>query len=225
VISSGNGRETRKIPPEVFRLISGFDTANLCDGMKTPNIMNSGIKPVSSEWKIAGQALTVRLPAGDSLMTFLALELAQEGDVLVIDAGGLADNAVWGDMKSLAAKCRRISGIVLDGAVRDPAGIRNAGVPVFARYVTCRASSKNTPGEINTTIHCGGAAVHPGDVVVGDEGGVVVIPLRELEDVLARTKEKVDSDEQARERIQRGDVMPENIRRQLKAFGFFPDEY
>lgn len=207
-------------PRAIVEELARFGTSGICDGMDVPNAMQHGLKPLSAGWRIAGPALTVSLPVGDSLMTSLAIEIAREGDVIVVDAKGVAENAVWGDMKSFAAHSKGIAGIVIDGAVRDPQGIREIGLPVFAKYVTCRASSKNNPGLINVPIACAGAAVNPGDIVVGDEGGVVVIPPSLVEDVLARTRAKLAAEERAKRDILEGRVLSPGIRKELENLGW-----
>jgi 4-hydroxy-4-methyl-2-oxoglutarate aldolase len=200
--------------------LSLFNTSALCDGMELPSAMHYSLKPLSQGWKIIGPALTVSLPVGDSLLTSLAIEIAQEGDVIVVDAKGVPENAVWGDMKSFAARAKGIGGIVIDGAVRDPDGIREVGVPVFAKYVTCRASSKNNGGEICTPISCAGAVVNPGDIIVGDEGGVVVIPQSKLDEVLAKAEAKLASEEKTRRDILEGQYISKGVRAELERLGW-----
>lgn len=205
---------------ELLETLNSFGTASLCDGMALPNAMHHNLKPLANEWKIAGPALTVRLPAGDSLLTSLAIERAREGDILVIDAKGTSENAVWGDMKSFAAKVKKIAGIVIDGAARDPEGIRKIGVPVFAKYVTCCASTKNNGGELGIPMSCAGAFVNPGDIIVGDEGGVICIPRSELKEVIAKTEAKIAAEEKTKEAILRGEFLSSGVRKELERLGY-----
>ena len=206
--------------PETLEALRGFDTSNLCDGMGNGGAMHSQIKPLIADWKIAGPAVTVRLPIGDSLLISEAVELAREGDVIVVDAHGCMDNAVWGDLKCLACKVKKLAGVVIDGAVRDIEGIREIGFPVFARSVTCRSSSKNNPGEINVPVSCGGVAVQPGDIVVGDEGGVVVVPPLHVGQIVANVRKKMAWQEQMKGEILAGKFVTENFLKQMESLGY-----
>ncbi|WP_241014735.1 RraA family protein [Burkholderia sp. Ac-20379] len=122
-----------------------------------------------------GNALTVKPRPGDNLMIHKALELAQAGDVLVVDGSGASDSALVGDVILTIARSRRLAGFVVDGAVRDVAAFARAGFPCYSRSVTHRGPSKSGLGEINTTIAVDGMVVHPGDLVIGDADGVLAI--------------------------------------------------
>lgn len=215
-----NIQEFPRLSESVSRRLKAFSTSSLCDGMAVPNVMHHTLKPLFDGWKIAGPALTVSLPPGDSLMTSLAIEIAREGDVIVVDAKGAPENAVWGDVKSFAAKAKKIAGVVIDGAVRDPEGIRETGVPVFAKYVVCRASSKNNAGEINIPVSCAGAVVNPGDIVVGDAGGVIVVPPSQLVEILTKTEAKLASEEKMKREILEGRLLSPSIRGELERQGW-----
>lgn len=125
---------------------------------------------------MAGPALTVRCYPGDNLMCHYALQMAQPGDILVVDGSGYTEGALWGGLLSLSARQRKLGGTVVDGAARDCDDIRQLGYPVYARSLTPRGVFKTMKGEINVAINCGGVAVQPGDLIVGDENGIVVVP-------------------------------------------------
>lgn len=182
-----------KRPPEEiikeFEKISGFTPA-VSDAMAGTRYMSSRIKPISTAKRICGPAITVNNPAGSSLLLHKATEIAQPGDVIVGDCRGYTDDAVWGYLMTLSAINKRIAGVVIDGSARDINGIRETDFPVFAVGVVGRGPNKATwGGEINTPIQCGGVPVDPGDVILGNEDGVVVIPRKECKDVLLRAKE------------------------------------
>jgi len=134
---------------------------------------------------MCGRALTVRPAAGDNLAVYLAMRHIEPGDVLVIESRGQTAVAQWGDTTALVARGAGAAGAVLDGAVRDVRGIVEAGLPVFASpAVVANGSTRVGPGEINVPVAVGGVAVLPGDVVFGDDHGVVVIPADEAAAVL-----------------------------------------
>lgn len=132
-----------------------------------------------------GAALTVRCHVGDNLTLHKAIELIQPGDVIVVDAGGYKETGgMWGEIMTLAAKKRGIEGIVIDGAARDIPILREINFPIFARTSSPGSTAKKTFGSINRPITCGGILVNPGDFIIGDEDGVVVIPRARVEETI-----------------------------------------
>jgi regulator of RNase E activity RraA len=154
---------------------------------------------------MAGPALTVRTRPGDNLVVHKALDLARPGDILVIDAGGELTNAILGELMSLYAASCGIAGLVVDGAVRDKATISNGLIPVFARGVSHRGPYKSGPGEIHGTVSLGGVPVHDGDIIVGDDDGIVVVPRARAEVTAAAAEEVVAREEEQRKAIERGE--------------------
>jgi regulator of RNase E activity RraA len=147
--------------------------------------------------KLVGTAITVRVQPGDSLMVAKALAIAQPGDVIVIDGRGVVSRSLWGGNRSLFAASRGIAGAIIDGATRDTDESQSAGLPVFARAICPMGSTAKGPGELNFPIACGGIAVHPGDVVVGDAEGIVVIPWQDAEDVYSAWRRVMEYEQAA----------------------------
>ena len=139
---------------------------------------------------MAGPALTVKTRPGDNLMVHKALDLAAPGDVIVVDAGGDLTNAIIGELMLAHAIQRKLGGIVINGAVRDVAAIRQQTFPVFAAGTTHRGPYKDGPGEINVAIAIDGMVVEPGDLVLGDDDGVTCVPFDHVEKVYVTTKAK-----------------------------------
>jgi regulator of RNase E activity RraA len=135
------------------------------------------IKPLSPESALCGPALTVRTRPGDNLMVWKAVDVAQPGDVLVIATYGHTVTSTFGEFVVKAAKAKGVAGIVCDGMCRDLSGIRATGLPTFVLGASPAAPGKDGPGEIGGRVSCGGVVVEAGDIVVGDEDGVVVVPL------------------------------------------------
>lgn len=173
-----------------------LSTTEISDALGGNNVMESQIKPISPNMKIVGRAFTVQLPFQDSNITHNAIEEAESGDILIINTNKSCEKAVWGDVKTIKAMKKGIGGIVVDGAIRDASGNIDLGFPVFTKYVVPAASNHNGGGELNIPIVCGGVKVNPGDIVVGDENGVVVIDKDKLNEVIevAILKQKLDQD-------------------------------
>lgn len=169
-------------------LIAGFtehDAAKVGDAMGHYGIMHYEIKPISPGMRLLGPAITVLTSPGDALYVAHAADVAQPGDVIVIDAGGYLDVSVIGDRISYYMKEKRgVAGLVVDGAVRDARGLREMAFPTFARGITPRIFGSQGPGAINVPISCGGVPVNPGDLVLGDDDGVVVVPREDVARVL-----------------------------------------
>ena len=164
-------------------------TGNVCDAMDRFGALDYHIKPLDAASRLCGTALTVRTRPGDNLAIYQALEESRPGDVLVIQTYDHTVGSTIGDLVVNNAQRRGLAGIVCDGLVRDASGIRAIGLPVFARGLSPSSPFKDGPAEIGGAIACGGIAVHPGDVIVGDEDGVVVIPQNDLVIIAARLQE------------------------------------
>ncbi|MED4228692.1 RraA family protein [Neobacillus cucumis] len=170
-------------------------TTCISDVMDGLNNMHPAIKPLKEEYKFAGRALTVKIPVGDNLAVLKAIREAKAGDVIVIDAKGDQYRAIAGDFVIGMAQTLGVSAIVVDGVIRDVVGIKNLDFPVFCRGTAVAASSKAGVGEINIPISCGGTSVNPGDIIVGDADGVVVIPQAEAQEIMEKSLEKLKKDE------------------------------
>ena len=135
-----------------------------------------GLRPFHRRGRLAGTALTVRTRTGDNLAIHEALEMVRPGDVVVVDAGGDTSRAVVGEIMKAIAEHRGAAGFVIDGAIRDAASFAASDFPCFARAAVHRGPYKNGPGAINVPVSIGGCVIVPGDIVVGDEDGVVAFP-------------------------------------------------
>ena len=160
---------------ELVELFRDLPVANIDDNMERTAAVESAIVPLG-KGQLLGTAFTVQVAQGDNLMFHAAMDLAKPGDVIVIDAGGFAERAIFGELMATYCKVRGIRGIVCDGAVRDAEGLAALeDFPVYARAVTPNGPYKNGPGQINVPVVIGGKIVHPGDIVVGDSDGVLFI--------------------------------------------------
>lgn len=172
-----------------LRRIARIPTAVLSDALGRLGTMAAAIKPVSPGMRLTGIAHTVRCFPGDYLTLLKALAEAREGEVLVVDGGGVQEAALLGKLMAIEAKRKGLRGFVIDGAVRDLRGLEEVGIPVFARGATPRVGTAEHLQETQVPIICGGAPVQPGDVVHGDEDGVVVFGATRLRGVVSRAIE------------------------------------
>jgi RraA family protein len=162
-------------PRALIEALRGIATAHLSDNLHRLNAVSADIRPCHNKAKLVGTAFTVKVPPGDNLMVHKAIDIARPGDVIVVDAGGVVAHAIIGEIMSSLAESRGAAGMIIDGAIRDADALAKSAFPVYARGVTHRGPYKNGPGEINVPVAIGGAVVNPGDIVVGDEDGLVLL--------------------------------------------------
>jgi 4-hydroxy-4-methyl-2-oxoglutarate aldolase len=174
---------------------AGIPTTTLADLLSREQVMDIGIRPLWTPMlRLAGPAFTVRCPAGDNLMLHAAIYRAAPGSVIVVEAGDV-DYAMAGGNVCAVAQRRGIAGFVIDGVIRDVAEVREMGFPVFARGVIPIPGTKAAVAPLNTPISCGGASVNPGDIVVADEEGVVVVPHARQEQTLRDAQARLAKEE------------------------------
>ncbi len=190
---------------ELLAKLAGAQTGHIVDALQGRAALDHRIKPVDPECaQFVGPALTCQTGADDNLAILAALVLAEPGDVIVAAADGFSETAVVGDNVAMMAKNKGVVAIVVDGMARDSTGIVPAGLPVFARGVTPNSCVRSGPGRVGLAIVCGGVAVQPGDVVLGDRDGVVVIPQAALEGVVAALDEIRRMEEETQAKIRAG---------------------
>ena len=190
-------REFDRVPAGVVRQASAFQPAILADVAGRRGALHGRIQPLRPRMKLAGTAFTVEVRPGDNLMIHAAMSLARPGDVLVIDGKGDTTCALMGALMINACKKVGLAGVVIDAAVRDTEELRELGFPVYAVGSNPNGPTKGVSGRINWPISCGGIAVNPGDLVVGDADGVVVVEREKAEAMLPLAEKKV-ADEKAR---------------------------
>jgi len=176
------------VSPRLLKDIRTIRTSLLSDALGKGGAMDHDMHCVSANCRMAGPAVTVRVHTADILMVGITLSHCPKGSVLVIDGQGELNTALWGEVTTLAARLKGLQGVVIDGAIRDLYKIRRDRLPVFARGVVPNAGGVQYAGEFQVPVQCGGAIVHPGDWVVGDEDGVVVIPQDRLASVIDAAK-------------------------------------
>jgi 3-hexulose-6-phosphate synthase / 6-phospho-3-hexuloisomerase len=189
----------------IFLQVSG---PNITDAMHRKGAM-SGIFSVCGNVRMVGRAVTVHTLAGDWAKPVEAIDVAQKGEVIVINNDGVTDVAPWGELATISCKRKGISGVVIDGAVRDVDDIRAMKFPLFAKAIVPNAGEPKGYGEINAEIRCAGQYVRPGDWIIGDESGVVVVPQERAYEIARRALEVRKNEERIREEIKRGSTLAE----------------
>lgn len=201
--------EESKKTEDLIEKLRGYSTPELCDGMEDARVMDHGIKPMVTAKKIVGTACTVWVPKGVSGFIPEVLKQVKKGEILVIAGKGECDYSYWGDHRSICAKLRGVEGVIIDGAFRDIEGCREAGVPVYARAVIPRSCKKDSVGQMNVPVFCGGVDVYPGDLIVGDENGVCVIHPEEVDGILKKADRKIEAQRRTIEYMEKtGIIMP-----------------
>lgn len=176
-------------------------TTCISDVMQGLNNLDPAIKPLKEEYIMAGRSCTVKMMAGDNMAVLKGIRQAKPGDILVVDAKDYLYSAAAGDFVIGLAHTLGLGGVVIDGSVRDVISIKNSNFPVFCKGTTVACSKKYGIGEVNVPISCGGAAIQPGDIIVGDADGVVVIPQSKAESVLKAAMLKLQNDQERAETI------------------------
>lgn len=182
----------------------GIVSAHLSDNMSRLAGADAGLRPWHKRGQLLGVALTVRIPAGDNLMVHKAIDIAQPGDVIVVDAGGATAQAIIGEIMSSMAAARGVVGMVIDGAIRDAGALAKGTFPVYARGATHRGPYKNGPGEIHCTVSIGGMIVYPNDIIIGDEDGLVAVRPDDAVALLAAARACCDKEEKILKSIRGG---------------------
>lgn len=195
---------TRKVSEQDVKNFSTIPVANISDSMARMSAAGARLRPLHRGGKLAGPALTVKSRPGDNLMVHKALDLAEPGDIVVVDAGGDLSNAIIGELMVAHAIRRGLGGIVIHGAVRDLDAIQSGSFPVFAAGVTHRGPYKDGPGEINVPIAIDGMVIAPGDLIVGDSDGLLCVAYEDMAAVYAAAKAKNDAEVAQMAAIQAG---------------------
>lgn len=215
----------RAVSAELVEKFRKLPVANISDCMSRMVAGGARLRPMHDGTLLAGPAVTVRTRPGDNLMVHKALDLAQPGDVIVVDAGGDLTNAIIGEIMTSYAQSRGIAGIIINGAIRDVGAIRRGAFPVYAAGVTHRGPYKDGPGVINGTVALDGMTVEPGDLILGDEDGLLCIPFDQAEAIYQQAAAKHAAEEVTLAEIAAGTFDTSWIDARLGALGCaLPDQ-
>ncbi len=189
-------------------ILDGFReqaSATVHEAMGRKGALDPDIKPIAKGMKVVGRALTVKCHPGDNVMLVKAISMVKQDDVIVVDMGGLVKIGPFGEVLATECKAKKMGGLVFNCSVRDSAEITEMGLPVFSNGLCIRGTAKATLGTINHPISCGDQIIRPGDIILGDDDGVVVVPLEEAEAVLAASRARVAKEAGYIQRLKNGE--------------------
>lgn len=195
----------RPDPEEVERL-SAFGVATVHEALGRVGLMRPYIRPIYPTAKLCGPVITVLLQPGDNWMLHVAAEQVQEGDVVVAGCTTESEDGFFGELLATSIRARGGRGLVIDGGCRDTAELEDLDFPVFSRAINAKGTVKATLGSVNVPVVCANALVHPGDVVVADHDGVVVVPRDRVSDVVQAAQRREDNEESKRQQFKQGQL-------------------
>jgi 4-hydroxy-4-methyl-2-oxoglutarate aldolase len=191
-------------PKELIDQFCGIGTATVHEASGRKGAVNSAIKPISRGVRLCGPAFTVQCHPEDNLMLHKAIERAQPGDILVASVQGYYEAGYWGALMATSAAARKIGGLAIDGSVRDSAEIIKMGFPIFCRGFCIRGTTKTVLGLINHPILFGEVLVQPGDLILGDDDGMVVVRREECRTVLENSIQRIEAEKKKEEKLKSG---------------------
>jgi 4-hydroxy-4-methyl-2-oxoglutarate aldolase len=214
-------RKIRRPDPEVCKLLRDLGVATVHEAQGRSGLMKPYMRPIYASAKIGAPAVTVSCQAGDNLMIHAAVEICQPGDVLVVTTVSESTDGMFGELLATSLRARGVVGLIIDAGVRDVADLTAMDFPVWAKAISAQGTVKATAGSVNIPVDCAGAIVHPGDVIVADVDGVVVVPREQAAEVAQSSDQRRIKEEKNRDRLKTGELGLDmyNLRAKLKDLG------
>ena len=214
-------RNIRRPDPETVRTLGELGVATVHEAQGRTGLMKPYMRPIYPTARAVGTAVTVSSQAGDNLMIHAAMEVVKLGDILVVTTTSESTDGMFGELLGVSCVAHGVVGLIIDAGVRDTAELTAMDFPVWAKTVSAQGTVKSTAGSVNVPVVCAGAAVRPGDVIVADADGVVVVPRECAEAVAHAGRDRVAKEEKTRERLRNGElgVNFSGLREKLKQLG------
>lgn len=214
-------RNIQRAAAEVIKTLGEQGSATISEAQGRTGLLNPYMRPIYPAARVAGSAVTVSCQPGDNLMIHAAIEVCQPGDVLVVTTTSESTDGMFGELLATSCQAHGIRGLVIDAGVRDVTDLTALEFPVWAKAISAQGTVKATPGSVNVEVVCAGAIIRPGDVIVGDQDGVVVVKRETAAEVAILGQQRIEKEQKSRERLKAGELGVDfyGLRAKLKELG------
>ncbi len=214
-------RSFPRADPAAIRALGEYGVATVSEAQGRTGLLRPYMRPIFTPVRIAGPAVTVSCQPGDNLMIHAAIETCRPGDVLVVTTTSESTDGMFGELLATSCRAHGVVGLVIDAGVRDIRELTEMQFPVWTKAISAQGTVKATAGSVNVPVVCADALVHPGDVIVADADGVVVVPRERAAEVVELSEQRTQKEAKARERLARGELGVDfyGLREKLKALG------
>ena len=214
-------RNIKRPDPEVGRTLGELGVATVHEAQGRTGLMKPYMRPIYPSARAAGTAVTISSQPGDNLMIHAAMEVCKRGDILVVTTTSESTDGMFGELLGVSCEAHGVVGLITDAGVRDTAELTAMDFPVWAKAVSAQGTVKSTAGSVNVPVVCAGMTVNPGDVVVADADGVVVVPREQAAAVAKAGRDRIDKEAKTRERLRNGELGVDfyGLREKLKQLG------
>jgi len=214
-------RNISRASTELIAALGEQGVATIHEAQGRTGLMKPYIRPIYATARVAGSAVTVLCHPGDNLMIHAAIEVCRRGDVLVVATKSESTDGMFGELLATSCRAHGIAGLVIDAGVRDVADLTDMHFPVWSKAISAQGTVKASPGSVNVDIVCAGAMVHPGDVLVGDQDGVVIVSRDAAAEVVRLSAARIEKEHRSRKRLQGGELGLDfyDLREKLKELG------
>lgn len=199
-------RKIERAAPAVVEALGEAGVATVHEAAGQTGLLGPDLRPIQDGASVAGPAVTISCAAGDNIMIHAAIEVIEEGDVLVVATTSPSTHGMFGELLATSAMRHGCRGLIIDAGVRDVAELRRMGFPVWSKAIHALGTTKAAPGSVNMPVVCAGATVSPGDVVIADDDGVMVVPRQRADEVLEATRRRLQREDEVRARLRSGEL-------------------